>query len=167
MLIFLLAHFTWHVNLLILCNPSFLYTIVPIHPQEEAESPTFCLSNNQRSWSGIRISSLLCYMHDTEPAEYVILTWCVCVCIYIYIYIYVLLTKNYFMEFFLKVHCQIFSTQHNHCDFCTQDCINLHVERVYPDEYFGFQNVSRVKQFFTTSILTGIVGKVLFSNPAV
>ena len=35
----------------------------------------------------------------------------------------------------------------------------MHIERIYPDEAFWLANVSRVKHFFTTSILPELVGK--------
>lgn len=35
----------------------------------------------------------------------------------------------------------------------------MHIERIYPDECFWLENVSREKQFFVASILPELVGK--------
>ena len=37
--------------------------------------------------------------------------------------------------------------------------IHVYIERIYPDESFWLENVSRVKHFFVTSILPELIGK--------
>lgn len=41
--------------------------------------------------------------------------------------------------------------------WCTEE--DIHYERIYPDESFWMENVSRIKQFFNTAILPELVGK--------
>ena len=42
--------------------------------------------------------------------------------------------------------------------WCTEE--DIHYERIYPDESFWMENVSRIKQFFNTAILPELVGKL-------
>ena len=76
------------------------------------------------------------------------------VCVYIFVHI-VLLSSSISMQ----VQCQLFCTQRDYCDFVVWTEEDIHYERIYPDESFWMENVSRIKQFFNTAILPELVGK--------
>ena len=59
----------------------------------------------------------------------------------------------------MQVQCQLFCTQRSYCDFVVWTEKDVHIERIYPDESFWLENVSRVKHFFVTSILPELIGK--------
>ena len=59
----------------------------------------------------------------------------------------------------MQVQCQLFCTQRNYCDFVLWTEEDVHFERIYPDESFWMENISRVKQFFNAAILPELMGK--------
>ena len=59
----------------------------------------------------------------------------------------------------MQVQCQPFCTQMNYCDFVVWTEEDIHFERIYPDESFWMENISRVNQFFNAVILPELVGK--------
>ena len=59
----------------------------------------------------------------------------------------------------MQVQCQLFCTQRSYCDFVLWTEKDVHIERIYPDETFWLETVSRVKHFFITSILPELIGK--------
>ena len=63
------------------------------------------------------------------------------------------------INLYMQVQCQLFCTQRSYCDFVVWTEKDVHIERIYPDESFWLENVSRVKHFFVTSILPELIGK--------
>ena len=59
----------------------------------------------------------------------------------------------------MQVQCQLFCTQRSYCDFVVWTEKGVYIERIYPDETFCLETVSRVKHFFITSILPELIGK--------
>ena len=60
---------------------------------------------------------------------------------------------------YMQVQCQLFCTQRSYCDFVVWTEKDVHIERIYPDERFWLESVSRVRHFFVTSILPELIGK--------
>ena len=60
---------------------------------------------------------------------------------------------------YMQVQCQLFCTQRSYCDFVVWTEKDVHIERIYPDESFWLESVSRVRHFFVTSILPELIGK--------
>ena len=52
-----------------------------------------------------------------------------------------------------------FCAQRSYCDFVVWTKEDIHVERIYPNESFWVENVSKVKHFFVSSVLPELVGK--------
>jgi len=59
----------------------------------------------------------------------------------------------------MQVQCQLFCTQRSYCDFVVYTEKDVHIQRIYPDESFWQENVSRVKHFFVTSVFPELIGK--------
>ena len=58
-----------------------------------------------------------------------------------------------------RCNASFFCTQRNYCDFVLWTEEDVHFERIYPDESFWMENISRVKQFFNAAILPELMGK--------
>ena len=62
------------------------------------------------------------------------------------------------------MQCQLFCTKRTYCDFVVWTETDIHIERIYPNQSFWLENVSRVQQFFMTSILPELIGKFYSRN---
>ena len=51
-----------------------------------------------------------------------------------------------------------------YCDFVVWTESAVHIQRIYPNEDFWLEKVSKVKQFFATAILPELVGKFYSRN---
>ena len=63
------------------------------------------------------------------------------------------------------MQCQLFCTGRAYCDFILWTCSDIHIERIYPDEAFWSQCVSKANIFFVNAILPELIGKWL-SRPS-
>lgn len=64
----------------------------------------------------------------------------------------------------MQVQCQLFCSLRTYCDFIVWTSEDLEYERIFPDEEFWLDCVSRVEALFINSIVPELLGK-WFSRP--
>ncbi len=60
----------------------------------------------------------------------------------------------------LLVQCQLFCTRRQYRDFVLWTERDIHIERIFSDEQFWLEQVARVKDFFSMSVLPELLEKL-------